>query len=227
MQCKAKAKSTQEQCRRRAVEGKKVCTVHGGLTPGGLASANWKHGRYSKHLPTNIKERYEAEISDPDLLLLNDEIGLLRTQLTIVLEEINQPPGSESDWIRLQKKLAAFDRAQRTASGMPDSDDRTAKMKEVAELFDELRELIQSGGSKEAAWRRILMLADSIRKLTESEQKRRVAGEYILQMHDVMALFDYTVNLINDIVTDPKERARLSDGLYRLSSQMDGAKSLA
>ena len=227
MQCKAKAKSTQNQCRRRAVVGKEVCTVHGGLTPGGIASANWKHGRYSKYLPTNFRERYEAEISDPDLLLLNDEIGLLRTQLSIVLEEVKQPPGTESDWIKLQKKLAAFDRAQRTASGLPDSDDRTAKMKEVAELFDELREMIQNGGSKEAAWRRILALADSIRKLTESEQRRRSAGEYILQMHDVMALFDYTVNLINDIVTDPKERARLSDGLYKLSGQLDGAKSLA
>jgi hypothetical protein len=53
VRCQAKAKSTQQQCRRPAVRGKKVCRLHGGAstgpkTPGGrqrCAEARLVHGQ--------------------------------------------------------------------------------------------------------------------------------------------------------------------------------------
>lgn len=200
--------------------------MHGGLTPKGIASPHWKTGRYSRYMPTGLRDRYEAEANDPELLALGDEIALVRSRLSALLEKIESAPDSGVTWKALRKTLRQFEAAQRSASNLPEGTERTRRMKDVAQIFDQLRAAINRGVAEWAAWREIITLTDQVRKLTESEQKRRIAGEHILQMHDVMALFDYTVNLINDIVSDPKEKSRLSEGLYRLSRRMDGEEAL-
>ena len=202
------------------------CRLHGGKTPKGIASANWKHGRYSKYMPTGLLDRYEEGIADPELLALDDEIALVRSRLSTLLEKIDLAPDSGSTWTILRRELDQFESAQRYASSLPEGDERNEKMREVSQLFDQLKSTIKRGAAEWAAWREIIALTDQVKKLTESEQKRRVAGEYILGLQDVMALFDYTVKLINDIVSDPREKARLSEGLHQLSRQMDGARAV-
>ncbi len=61
MQCKAKCKRTQTQCRKYAVKGKAVCRSHGAYagikTPEGIArmkASKIKHGRFTKEA---FKER--------------------------------------------------------------------------------------------------------------------------------------------------------------------------
>ena len=203
------------------------CRMHGGKTPKGIASANWKHGRFSKYLPTGLRNRYEEELADPELLALNDEIALLRSRLSTLLEGLDFAPDSGSTWVILRKDLELFESAQRLASSLPEGDERIEKMREVSLLFEQIKSTIKRGAAEWAVWREIITLTDQVKKLTESEQKRRVAGEHILDMHDVMALFDYMVNLINDIVTDPREKARISEGLIKLSCQMDGGRAVA
>src|SRR3990172_10824938 len=91
MQCQAKAKSTGVQCRRHAVSGKRVCTVHGGLTPSGPASANYKHGRYSRYLPARLAERYLEAESDPELLSLRSELALVQATLAGLFGKLDTP----------------------------------------------------------------------------------------------------------------------------------------
>ena len=85
MQCSAKCKSTSQQCRRRAVKGKRVCTVHGGLTPAGAASPHYRTGRYSKCLPARLTERYHEAQADKRLLELREEIALIDARLADLL----------------------------------------------------------------------------------------------------------------------------------------------
>lgn len=105
MQCQAKAKSSGNQCNRRAVTGKRVCTVHGGLTPGGIASPHFKTGRYSKYTPARLVESYDDYRTDPDLLSLNDDVALLRSITTQHLQAMEQGETSPA-WIDAKK---AFD----------------------------------------------------------------------------------------------------------------------
>lgn len=224
MQCNAKAKSSKKQCNRRAVKGKKVCTVHGGLTPSGIASPHWKHGRYSRYLPTGLLDRYEAELSDPELLVLDDEIALIRSRLFELLEKLEDSPDSGGTWTELRSCSIAFELAQRDASALPEGDARNIAMREVTKLWQDLKFIIERGAAEWAAWREIIQLTGQVKRLAESEQKRRVAGEFILGMSDVMALFDYVVNLINDIISDPEEKRRIADGLARLGRDMDGGR---
>ena len=220
--CGAKTRNGGTACKNWGMSNGR-CRLHGGKTPKGIASANWRHGRYSKYMPTGLLDRYEAGRTDPELLALDDEIALVRSRLSALLEKIDLAPDSGSTWTILRRELDKFERAQRHASSLPEGDERTNKMREVSQLFEDLKSTIQRGAAEWSAWREIITLTDQVKKLTESEQRRRVAGEYILGLQDVMALFDYTVKLIDDIVSDPREKARISEGLHQLSRQMDGA----
>lgn len=57
LQCTAKSKQTGEQCRRFATPGRTVCYYHGGRSLVGVASATYKHGKYSRYYPAWLRER--------------------------------------------------------------------------------------------------------------------------------------------------------------------------
>ncbi len=44
------------------------CYRHGGATPTGPALPQFKHGRYSMALPKGLADRFEASMTDPQLL---------------------------------------------------------------------------------------------------------------------------------------------------------------
>lgn len=202
------------------------CRMHGGKTPKGIASPHWKTGRYAKYLPSNLLDRYQREANDPELLALDDEIALARSRLSALLERIESMPDAGASWRDLRKMFARFERAQREVQTLEEGRERERKVTEAAEALEMVRMIIRRGVAEWAAWGEIIDLTDQVRRLTASEQKRRIDGEHILHIQDVLSLFDYTVNLINEIVSDPREKSRLSEGLYRFSSRMDGAANL-
>src|SRR5262249_44606649 len=71
------------------------CRVHGGATPGGFASANFKHGKYSRFLPRGLTDAYEAALRDPELLSLREDVALLESRIVELLKrikEVRSPP---------------------------------------------------------------------------------------------------------------------------------------
>ena len=88
--------------------------MHGGSTPAGLASPNIRTGRYSKHLPARLAERYEAALTDPDLLALRDEIALTDADISRILEHLDteMPDDPDDRLIWLEQNEANRDRMQ-------------------------------------------------------------------------------------------------------------------
>jgi hypothetical protein len=109
-QCTAKAKSTGERCRRPAVPGRNVCRYHGGATPRGIASPNFKHGKYSKDLPKGLIARYEQAAQDPELLALRDEIALLDARMVELMHKLG---GGEADQEVWKEIYAALEQRRR------------------------------------------------------------------------------------------------------------------
>lgn len=113
-QCTAKSKQSGQRCKRHATPGHNVCHIHGGKTPSGMALPQTKTGRYSKHLPTRLGERYETALKDPDLLALRDEIALTDADISRILEhleeEMPEDPDDRSIW--LEQNEANRDRMQ-------------------------------------------------------------------------------------------------------------------
>jgi hypothetical protein len=68
------------------------CRIHGGATPGGMALPQYKHGRYSKYLPTGLAEKYNNALVDTELVTLRDEIALVDSKIQETMETAKEEP---------------------------------------------------------------------------------------------------------------------------------------
>lgn len=105
------------------------CHKHGGATPSGPLSPQYKNGRYVKDLPPNLRGRYEEAMGDEELLSLRRDISLLEAMQTAKMAELNeaiQNPDLEIisslvnemardsmgwDWTRMQRQLTTLQEA--------------------------------------------------------------------------------------------------------------------
>ena len=202
MQCQAKAKSTGKQCNRSAVNGKRVCTVHGGLTPGGIASPNFKTARYSKYLPDRLSSRYEQAVNDPQLLELNHEIALIDSRLSDLLARIDTGETGQL-WQDATKAWQKYRLNQ---------DDETAA---------QLDTLIKKGNDDYQAWNEIQDTIEQRRRLVESERKRLVEAQQYVTAVQAMTLIGNVLAIIKDNVTDRQTLQAISTGINQLVSRAD------
>jgi len=206
MQCQAKAKSTQKQCRRRAVKGKKACTVHGGLTPGGIASPTFKTGRYSKYIPERLAERYQESAQDPEILALKSEISLTDARLADLLSRVDTGE-SGTLWKMAQASFMNF----RAANASGDQDKMTVAL-------SELNRLLNLGVDDYKAWDEVGNMLEQRRKLVESERKRLMDMEQMITVEKTMVLLSAIVSIIRENVTDRKTLSAISTDIGRLVS---------
>ena len=97
--CGAKTRSG-EPCQAKPMPNGR-CRMHGGSTPRGPAAGSWKHGRYSKAMPTGLLTRYQEGLGDKRFLELRDEIALLDARINDVLSGLR---GGDEDWDRDTEK---------------------------------------------------------------------------------------------------------------------------
>lgn len=114
LRCNAMSKTTGEQCRQPAIRGTTKCHYHGGKSPKGLAHPSTKSGRYSKHLPARLAERYEAALNDPDLISLRDEIALTDADIgrLLALVDDEMPDGLDAKEERMWQRAQRQNRAE-------------------------------------------------------------------------------------------------------------------
>lgn len=98
--CGAKTRDG-DPCKNAPVTGSKRCRMHGGKTPSGVASVHFKHGRYSKNLPTHLADDYEEALLDPNTLDLYDEIALTTAHINYLLAQASA--GVEVSWSTIQE----------------------------------------------------------------------------------------------------------------------------
>lgn len=94
LRCQAKARGTGERCKNKVVEGKRVCRIHGGLSPGRPII----HGRYSVQKRKALREKIEQFRADPAAGDLRDELAVLRALLEDYLNRFDDnldPTGAD------------------------------------------------------------------------------------------------------------------------------------
>lgn len=209
-QCKAKAKSTQQRCRRRAVTGYEVCVVHGGKTPRGVASPHFKHGRYSKSLPDRLAAQYELARTDPDLVALRDEIALVDTRLHELISALDTgEAGSLWSWLQSTVDDLQEARTKKDQAGL-------------ALAINEIVEAVQQGARDQQAWREVYSLLEQRRRLAESERKRLVDLQLVITAEKQMVLLGAVIDTIRRHVEDRRALAAISSDIGRLVSAEPG-----
>lgn len=190
MQCQAKAKSTGEQCKRRAVNGKRVCTVHGGLTPGGLASPNLKTGRYSKYLPAQLQDRYQEAVSDPDILSLNEDVALLRSLVFKHLESMSTGdthPSWKLAYSALQKLKKAI---------------ATGDAGDLLTAMEEMEAVITPNYRAAVAEDKVTGYIDQLGRIADKERRLLIDRQQVITVERMMLMITAIAAIVKQHVDD-------------------------
>lgn len=149
------------QCLGRATKGKRVCKDDGGKSRGGIASASFKHGKYSRYMPKALAPVFEAVMKDPDLLALNTDIASHEARIDQLFQSIEGGnPGklwaeALKEWMGLWEATARED------------------AKDIMKHRNRLDSLLREGSGDVETWGLILETSEQKRKLIDTETKRR------------------------------------------------------
>ena len=211
------AKTKHGPCRAFPIKGKARCKNHGGLTPGGIASPNYKHGRYSKVMPQRIGEIAYAAAHDPELLNLRPLIGVYEARIQMALSELDTSGGYER-LARIRDVHKQFRDAWRAK-------DSAAIYAAIAELD----KAVYAAGYDFDLWREIDTAAINLKKLMESERKRQIEMNALLPAALVSDFAANILMIVRDEVTDPstwgRVQARVTDLIGSKQRIMQGVAS--
>jgi hypothetical protein len=182
------------------------CRIHGGKTPTGIASANFKHGRYIKTLPLHLADRYRESLADPDLISLRDEIALLDTRISDVLSRVDTG-GSGAMWENLESLLRRY---------------RKAKEEDKPSALADLGFAIQHGTGDYTAWSEIREMIQERRKMAASERGRLVDMQKMMTSEQAMALIAAVVDIVRTCVSDRGALIAFSAGIERIVRAGEG-----
>lgn len=197
-------------CRTRVKEEGKRCRMHGGASPRGVASASFRHGKYSKALPDRLIADYQRSKTDPDLLELRSEIAVIDARLIDLVGRVDT--GESGHW---WKQMRATWSKFISARSKQDAE-------LMADLLDELGTTIRMGYSDYAAWRELASTISQRRRLVESERRRLVEIQTLINSEQAMALLTSIVSVIRDHVPDRTTLQAISRDIRNLVSGGNG-----
>lgn len=181
------------------------CRLHGGLTPRGIASPQFVHGRYSKYLKgTTLGEIYERARDDPELLNLSEEILLVQTRLHQLVGKI---PDEDSGG-RWKEARTHFEKFKESSARQDEYGWRTA--------LANLDATIKEGGKDSMLWEEILKTLKSYADLIAKEQKRR------MDMNALVSV-DQAVSLLAEVLMAVRTHVHDRDALVAIHDKISDA----
>jgi hypothetical protein len=172
-----------------------VCPFHGGNTPRGTASPNYKHGLRSKHMPQGLRLRYSQAMEDPSLLSLDRDVALVESRLMELLAELKNPEGNWSAVKRGAQQIMA-------ARG---SGDATA----LREALDGLLAAINAGDGLQNRWLEIGGLIEARRRIIDTIGKQQIRAQEALTLDRASVLFTALARAVTRNVADKASLERV------------------
>ena len=188
-------------CQKAVKEEGMRCRLHGGASLKGPAAPAWRHGRYSTQLPPQLRTRYDAAISDPELLALRDEVALLDARLGELLSSLGVS-GSSETWKELSETFS------RLRHAITERDPQEANA-----MLAEMDRLLKAGQNDAKVWEETYRVVEQRRKVVESERRRLVEMQQMITTEQAMVLIARVQELIIEHVTDRDALAGISAGL--------------
>jgi hypothetical protein len=171
------------------------CKLHGGKSPGGVASKTFKHGRYSKYIPDNLQEILQEIRNDRHLLGMREDIALLHARLCRLLET-----GESADlW---QDAKTAFDEFRTVFNA--------GEQKAVQTSMTKLDKIFQRSLNDVGTWQEIYEVLDQIQKLRTAEHRRMVDLKVMVPLNEVQTLLTRLTLAVKRHVTDVETLRRIS-----------------
>ena len=206
--CGAKLRGKDQTCRKFPMKGKGRCRLHGGKSISGTATINWKDGRYSKCLPTDLLERYKAHRRDRKSNDLNDEIALITTHICDLLKQTQGKEGNDA-FPKMKKLVPQLNAA--IEQGEVDC---------IRELWGTMNSAIDDGLQRSAAWNTILDRIEARRKLVDTQRKYEIDMGRMLPVAQAMQFMATLGTIVRQVceshLDDPSLSRRI---LVRINDQ--------
>jgi hypothetical protein len=186
------------------------CRMHGGSTPRAAESPHFKTGRYSKYAPKKLLGIYEEAQSDPDLLSVREDIGLIDALLKFKLKQLFDSEGERhADSFETWKSLKALVADARKAY-------KSESYASLEKALDEMEDIANLRLYRYSTEQEIKDDIERRRKLVETEQKISLQAERALPAEQVMMLMTQVLDVIKTVVTDERQRFAIAHGLQQL-----------
>lgn len=200
-------KPPHDRCTEIPMKGRNRCRKHGGESPRGELSPNFKHGI---HVYYNDKPELLATfhrlLEDPDILNVTEEIALLRTHVAEVLGAEREELGVL--WSEALGEARSLDVAIRNADGSG-----------VILRMQNVLRILQHGSADAYRWREAMDSLETMRKLVTAETTRRIRMQEVVQAEDFM-LF---IMRLSAIVNSAKSVDDIKQGIHALTEEILGS----
>lgn len=208
--CGAKKKNSEGFCPQPAMSNGR-CRLHGGKTPGGIASPQYKHGRFSKYMPKHLLDRYDEAMNDPELTHLRSDIAVIDSLLADKLQSLDVGE-SESLWLRARELAKEYRDTHST-----DGDGFGGR--EPDAIFAELEAVLHSGQTRLDIFAEIQPILEQRRKTSESENKRLKDLNQTMSAEQAIALVRVLADSVKRHVADQKIVQAISEDFTRALSR--------
>lgn len=205
-----------ERCGRPPVKGSTVCRFHGGLSPKGPASANWKHGRSSRYVPARMREAVEAIKSDKSYLNLSHETATAKVLYDETLRKIEEG-GTADAWKRLRSLRAEVLDLQEQAEEAQTEARRLELQAAQSEALGRMLSEVERSEDALQALDEYHRHVNTLVKLVDTERKRLESAQAYARQEEVEGVVARLAALVLDEipkhVEDVKERRMLMSGI--------------
>jgi len=202
--CQAWSSRQGRQCRNLVVVGRNVCKNHGGMSPAGIEHGRYKHGRYAKNVPTNLKQRLEELSESPELMGMQSEIVLLQVRIDELLSQLDKG-GSVVAW----QNVRDISNEMMIAVNSSDVD----LMKNA---LTNLRSVVTKQVGQFEIWNEIRTSMKVLKDLQGEERARLLAIEQSITPTELMVFIDMIAGTIRENVKDDHTRRKLSEAIRQL-----------
>jgi hypothetical protein len=203
--CGAKAKSTGLPCRGKAMQPSGRCRLHGGRSLVGVASPSFKTGRHSKYfaasLPPHLRARYEAALTDPELLSHRKYVALFSARVLEVLDRF-----AALDCSDYRQRLLEFWTQFKDANAVRAESDseRAAKAARIGEIVTKFDKLIADGAAEDVVWAELNLAIKDALNAAALERRRLVEMDQILTVEQAASFVQVLYAIVTKSVKDKK-----------------------
>ncbi len=172
------------------------CKYHGGKTPAaGPTHHLYEHGKRSKFmkaLPAHLKEGYAASTSDPDVLSVRSEMGLMDTRTLELLERLTTGE-SASMLLALADKLHDMDEEM----GLEEPN-----IASLGGMVAAMKRMIALRRSDRGTWDEIRETMEGRRKLSDTERKLLEAKQAAIDAAELRAIMAFILGSVKEHVIE-------------------------
>jgi hypothetical protein len=193
--CGAKTRSG-EPCKQTILGPSGRCKFHGGASLRGPDLPQFKHGRYSKLFPKEVRKRFEEAQDDPERLSLEEDVSLIQAHIADVAANLDVRDSAEFR-ARLRE---AWGRYQAIISAKEiDSEKAIAARANLGTI-------IANGADDAERWSELIDLIERKANVSAKEWKRQTDMQSVISLGQAMVLMQA---LLDSVIRNVGDRAIL------------------